>query len=233
MACHYIPFLGSSKLTGPSTSSTWDGENKAVLHPFLVWTRSPASVWKKDLYLWDQERSVYVGGEYPSRRREQSSSGRARQEGIKFNQKKTGETACWYSGRKCGRHTNQELVWACAWRLCQGEHLLLNTEKGGGGDSLSFLLNVINYFVALNKNQLFEGKPDRVSTNLMFAEPSPSISLTWCGTYAGIRVTEDKSPALLGFFEKWIWGLRFLISIHLLRAASWQASRLGECPVQR
>lgn len=44
-----------------------------------------------------------------------------------------------------------------------GEHLLLNREKGGGGDSLSFFLNVINYFVALNKNQLLEGKPDRVS----------------------------------------------------------------------
>lgn len=53
-----------------------------------------------------------------------------------------------------------------------GEHLLLNTEKGGRRESLSFLLNVINYFVPLNKNQLFEGKPDRVSFNLMFAEPS-------------------------------------------------------------
>jgi hypothetical protein len=53
------------------------------------------------------------------------------------------------------------------------EHLLLNTvEKGCGEDSLSFLLNVINYFVALNKNQLFVGEPDRVSFNLMFAEPS-------------------------------------------------------------
>lgn len=47
--------------------------------------------------------------------------------------------------------------------MCTGEHLLLNREKGGGGDVLSFLLNVINYLVALNKNQLLEGKPDRVS----------------------------------------------------------------------
>lgn len=54
-------------------------------------------------------------------------------------------------------------MWVCAQRLCQEKHLLLNREKGGGGDSLSFFLNVINYFVALNKNQLLEGKPDRVS----------------------------------------------------------------------
>lgn len=45
-------------------------------------------------------------------------------------------------------------------------------EECGAGDSLSFLLNVINDIVALNKNQLFVGKPDRVSFNLMFAEPS-------------------------------------------------------------
>lgn len=36
-------------------------------------------------------------------------------------------------------------------------------EECGAGDSLSFLLNVINDIVALNKNQLFVGKPDRVS----------------------------------------------------------------------
>lgn len=75
-------------------------------------------------------------------------------------------------------HQPRASVGVCTVTVSRREHLLLNTEKGGGGDSLSFLLNVINYFVALNKNQLFEGKPDRVSTNLMFAEPSPSISLT-------------------------------------------------------
>ena len=53
-----------------------------------------------------------------------------------------------------------------------GEHLSLEIEKGGGGDSLSFLLRVINYPAALNKNQRLEGKPDRVSFHLMFAEPS-------------------------------------------------------------
>lgn len=53
-----------------------------------------------------------------------------------------------------------------------GERPLLETEKGGGRDSLSFLLSVINYPAALNKNQLLEGKPDRVSFHLMCAEPS-------------------------------------------------------------
>lgn len=60
----------------------------------------------------------------------------------------------------------------CARSLRQESILLLEIEKGGGGDSLSFLLNLINYSAALNKNQLLEGKPDRVSFHLMFAEPS-------------------------------------------------------------
>ena len=53
------------------------------------------------------------------------------------------------------------------------QRLLRNIlEKCYAGESLSFLPNVINYSVALNKNLLFVGKPDRVSFNLMFAEPS-------------------------------------------------------------
>lgn len=58
-------------------------------------------------------------------------------------------------------------------RLCKNSIFLLSTlEKYGAGESLSFVLSAINYSVALNKNQLFVGKPDRVSFNLMFAEPS-------------------------------------------------------------
>lgn len=62
---------------------------------------------------------------------------------------------------------------ACVPRLCKNSVFLLHTlEKYGAGEGHSFLLSVINYSVALNKNQLFMGKPDRVSFNLMFAEPS-------------------------------------------------------------
>lgn len=54
-------------------------------------------------------------------------------------------------------HQPRARVGVCTF-TASGEHLLLEIEKGGRGDSLSFFLNVINYSAALNKNQLLEGK---------------------------------------------------------------------------
>lgn len=109
-------------------------------------------------------------GKVDGKHREGRERGRERQGGIQ-------------SHRRAGRGHRQEekneeatgaraRVGVCA--VAPGAPRLLQREREGccAGESLGFLLNVINYSVALNKSRLFAGKPDRVSFNLMFAEPT-------------------------------------------------------------